>query len=289
MSENKIIVALGGDRRLIEAARRFADDNTVLCYGWDNYTDIHPRIRRCGDIKEAVSEADVVLMGLPCSADGVTIAAPLCDHKIEISGLLEHLPKDAVICGGMIPQVITEAREKCIDYYKDEFLQISNAVPTAEGAIMIAMEETPFTVDGARCTVLGSGRITKALVPRLKGLNAEINVVARKKTDRAYWETQGIRVCGFEKLGKVLELSDIIFNTVPAMVIGKEEIDLLSDKSLIIDLASRPGGVDFEYAKQRGKRVIWALSLPGKVAPVTAGRIIYSSVFSLHYEKGVIL
>ncbi len=289
MSENKIIAAVGGDRRLIEATRRFADDNTVMCYGWDNYTDIHPKIKRCAELKEAVSEADVVLLGLPCSADGENIAAPLCDHKIEISRLLETLSKDAVICGGMLPKVITETRERCIDYYKDEFLQISNAVPTAEGAIMIAMEETPFTIDGARCAVLGSGRITKALVPRLKGLNAEVTVIARKKTDRAYWETQGIAVCGFERLKERFEYADIIFNTVPAKVIDKDVIDSVSPKSLIIDLASRPGGVDFEYAKQSGKRVVWALSLPGKVAPVTAGRIIYNSVLSLLYEKGVIL
>ncbi len=289
MSEKKIIAVLGGDRRLVEASRRFADDNTVLCYGWDNYTDYYNKIKHCGSLKETLSQADIVLLGLPCSADGKTITAPLSDGNIDISEIIEYTPKGAVICGGLLTDSITNAFEKTVDYYKDEFLQINNAVPTAEGAIMMAMQNTPFTIDGSRCTVLGSGRITKALVPRLKGLNAEITVVARNKNDRAYWETQGVDTCGFDRLCGVLENSDIVFNTVPARILEQKELDGIGCKSLIIDLASRPGGVDFEYAKKSGKTVVWALSLPGKVAPVTAGRIIYNTVISLLYEKGVML
>ena len=289
MSEKKIIAAIGGDRRLVEATRRFARDNTVLCYGWDNCPDVCDNIMPCGRLEDAVKNADIVLLGLPCSPDGKVIAAPLCDMAIKISDLMSATPKDAIICGGLLPTDITESFCKCIDYYKDELLQTGNAVPTAEGAIMIAMQETPFTVDGARCTVLGSGRISKALVPRLKGLNAEVTVAARKKSDRAYWETQGIKVCNFEKLKEILPLTDILFNTVPALVVGKTELDVFNEKGVIIDLASRPGGVDFEYGKNTGKRIIWALSLPGKVAPVTAGRIIYNTVVSLLNEKGVIV
>ena len=70
---------------------------------------------------------------------------------------------------------------------------------------------------------------------------------------------------------------------------GKAELDVFNEKSIIIDLASRPGGVDFDYGKKIGKRIIWALSLPGKVAPVTAGRIIYNTVVTLLNEKGVMV
>lgn len=289
MSEKKIIAAIGGDMRLVEATRRFADDNTVLCYGWDNCSHIHGKIKRCGSVKEAVETADIILLGLPCSPDGTIIAAPLCDEAIKIEEISEYAKKDTVICGGMLPQAITDNFNKCIDYYKDELLQTGNAVPTAEGAIMIAMQETPFTVDGARCMVYGSGRIAKALVPRLKGLNGEITVAARKKSDRAYWETQGIKVCTFEKSITMLPYTDILFNTVPALVIGKNELDNFNESGIIIDLASRPGGTDFEYGKKIGRRIIWALSLPGKVAPVTAGRIIYNTVVSLLNEKGVLV
>ena len=289
MSKKKIIAAIGGDRRLVEAAGRFANDNTVYCYGWENCADICSGIHRKDTLAEAVKNADIVLLGLPCSPDGKVLAAPLCENSIKISELSELIPTDAVICGGLLPAEITEKFCKCIDYYKDELLQTGNAVPTAEGAIMTAMQETPFTVDGSRCAVLGSGRIAKALVPRLKGLNAEVTVAARKKSDRAYWETQGIKVCSFERLKEILPLTDILFNTVPSLVIGKAELDIFNKKGLIIDLASRPGGVDFEYGKKTGKRIIWALSLPGKVAPVTAGKIIHNTVVTLLNEKGVMV
>ena len=289
MSEKKIIAAIGGDRRLVEAVRRFARDNTVSCYGWDNCPEICGSIKRCSTLEETVKNADIVILGLPCSPDGKVLAAPLCDISIRISDLTAVIPKDTVICGGMLPTEITENFCKCIDYYKDELLQTGNAVPTAEGAIMIAMQETPFTIDGSHCAVLGSGRIAKALVPRLKALNAEVTVAARKKTDRAYWETQGIKVCGFEKAKDILPYTDILFNTVPALVVGKTELDICNNNGIIIDLASRPGGVDFEYGKKMGKRIIWALSLPGKVAPVTAGRIIYNTVVTLLNEKGVMV
>ena len=119
MSEKKIIAAIGGDRRLVEATRRFADDNTVLSYGWDNCSEIYKRIKRCGTLKEAVENADIILLGLPCSPDGKMIAAPLCDVAISIENVIGTAKKDTVICGGMLPQSITDNFNKCIDYYKE--------------------------------------------------------------------------------------------------------------------------------------------------------------------------
>ena len=53
-----------------------------------------------------------------------------------------------------------------------------------------------------------------------------------------------------------------------------------------MDLASKPGGVDMEAASRLGVRVIWALSLPGKVAPVTAGKIIRDTIYHILNELG---
>ena len=75
-------------------------------------------------------------------------------------------------------------------------------------------------------------------------------------------------------------------NTVPHRVLGVEELADLKEGCLVIDLASKPGGVDLEAARQLGVRVIWALSLPGKVAPVTAGAAIRNTVYNLMRELG---
>ena len=45
-------------------------------------------------------------------------------------------------------------------------------------------------------------------------------------------------------------------------------------------------GVDFEKAKEMGIKTIWALSLPGKVAPVTAAGFIRDTVYNIIDELG---
>ena len=78
---------------------------------------------------------------------------------------------------------------------------------------------------------------------------------------------------------------DVVFNTVPDKIIGGNEL-LTAKNTLIIDLASKPGGVDMERAKDLGVKVIWALGLPGKVAPVTSGNIIKETILNIFSELG---
>ena len=78
---------------------------------------------------------------------------------------------------------------------------------------------------------------------------------------------------------------DVVFNTVPDKIIGGNEL-LTAKNTLIIDLASKPGGVDMEKAKDLGVKVIWALGLPGKVAPVTSGNIIKETILNIFSELG---
>lgn len=72
------------------------------------------------------------------------------------------------------------------------------------------------------------------------------------------------------------------------MILNEPMLKHIDKHTLIIDLASRPGGVDFEAAKRLGLNVNWALSLPGKVAPITAGKIIYKTVCNILKQEGVL-
>ena len=76
-------------------------------------------------------------------------------------------------------------------------------------------------------------------------------------------------------------------NTIPAKILDRELLNYVNSDSLIIDLASKPGGIDFGAAKELGKNVIWALSLPGKTAPITAGNIIYETICEIITEEGI--
>ena len=69
--------------------------------------------------------------------------------------------------------------------------------------------------------------------------------------------------------------------------LGREALEDVKPDCLILDLASKPGGVDLGRAGELGLTVIWALSLPGKVAPVTAGAAIKSTIYNMLREAGL--
>ena len=77
-----------------------------------------------------------------------------------------------------------------------------------------------------------------------------------------------------------------VFNTVPQWIFTREVLAKLSPETLLVDLASAPGGVDGEAARGLSRSVIWALSLPGKYAPDTAGEIIAETVLSMIKREG---
>ncbi|NLT20345.1 MAG: dipicolinic acid synthetase subunit A, partial [Syntrophomonadaceae bacterium] len=67
---------------------------------------------------------------------------------------------------------------------------------------------------------------------------------------------------------------DFVYNTIPNMILTKDVLTHANPDILIIDLATQPGGTDFEAANQLGLKAILAPGLPGKVAPVYAGKIL---------------
>ena len=183
--------------------------------------------------------------------------------------------------------LIKLALEKHIDifdYFGREEFAIRNAVPTAEGALQLAMEELPITLSGSRCIVLGYGRIGKLLSHMLRDLHARVQVAARSQRDLAWIRTLGMEPVKYPHLSQVLSQADVVFNTVPSPILGREELQALKPNALVIDLASRPGGVDFATANLLGVKVIWALSLPGKVAPLTAAEIICDTILNMIEE-----
>lgn len=164
---------------------------------------------------------------------------------------------------------------------------IPNAVPTAEGAIEIAITETPFTIHGSKSLVLGYGKIGKILSKDLYALGAQTYVEARKYADLAMIEGHGYEPLPLDNLKDHIHEFDIIFNTIPSLILDDEILTKVKKDALIIDLASKPGGIDFDAAKTYGLKVIWALSLPGKIAPVSSGAIIKDTIMNIIKELGV--
>lgn len=150
------------------------------------------------------------------------------------------------------------------------------------------MQETPYTIHSSNCLVIGYGRVGKVMAKTLSGLSAHTYVAARKYSDIAWIKANGYNPVPIKELGDSIGKFDIIFNTVPSLVLDFRLLPKINKDCLIIDLASKPGGVDFEVARDLGKKVIWALSLPGKVAPDTAGDIIKDTIVNILEELGAL-
>ena len=240
---------------------------------------------------EVLKHTDIAIFPMPMSFDDVYINAPFSKGQISLLSILDNLPKHCFILGECISKeiekLLTERGFKFADYYNREELIVKNAIPTAEGALEIALSEMPITVFGCRALVIGYGRVGKVMAKKLKVLEADVTISARKYSDFAWICESGMKPIHTEDLPVFAGDFDLIINTVPAMVVTKEVLKRVRDDALIIDLASKPGGVDFRVAKQLGKNVIWALSLPGKTAPVTSGEIIKEAVMNILEETGV--
>ena len=123
----------------------------------------------------------------------------------------------------------------------------------------------------------------EALAERLGALGADVTVAARKFSDIARAQSQGhagIELAHLDEAGDF----DVIFNTVPALIFDRARLEKLEKATLLIDLASRPGGVDFSAAAELQIKTVWALSLPGRVAPKSAGRIIKNTILNMIKE-----
>ncbi len=164
---------------------------------------------------------------------------------------------------------------------ENEAFTILNVIPTVEGAIQTAMENTNITIHNSNCLVLGHGRIGKLLSKHLKNLGANVSSMARKDRDLALIKAEGNKGIYINDLDNNLDNLDIIFNTIPSLILDNKKLRILMEKSknvLIIEIASEPGGIDLNTAKEYEIKVIKAMGLPGKVAPKTAAKYIKETI-----------
>ncbi|MDR2737162.1 MAG: dipicolinate synthase subunit DpsA [Gracilibacteraceae bacterium] len=200
---------------------------------------------------------------------------------------LDIIPRHVPVFIGWARPVLRAAAEKrglrLIEVANRDEVAIMNSVPSAEGAIQMAMESTAITVHGSVSFVLGFGRFGLTLARTLLGMGARVSVAARKPSDWARAEEMGARAVDLAYLEKEIAKGQIVFNTIPAMVLSRPVLDHMAPDAVIIDLASIPGGTDFEYARKRGVKAMLAPGLPGIVAPKTAGHMlarVYPSILA---------
>ena len=287
---NKIAI-IGGDLRIVTLAKMFAkEDFEVYTYGLENAEDIKnfQNIINCESIQEATKNVQTVISSIPFSSNGKEINTPFSKKKISIIELMDNLNEKTLIAGSIkhdVYELIDNESTEIIDIMKREELAVLNTIATAEGAIQIAIENTNRVLHGSKALILGFGRIGKVLAKKLEGLSVDVTCSARKNEDFAWIRTYGYKALNTNLLGRELENYDIIINTIPYIVLNKENLKYVSKDTLLIDLASNPGGIDQTIAKELNLKFIWALSLPGKIAPVTSAEFIKNTIYNILDER----
>ena len=279
----------GGDLRSVYLAKALLKDGykvSVLALEAENLPE---EIIHIENVKE-LEKYENIILPLPCCDREGFLKSSFSKERISAFEIIENMRSGSVLMGGIIPKgIASAAKEKGIevfDYYHREEFAVRNAALTAEAAAAIVMEMLSESVSTVPVLILGHGRIGRLLSAILKALDAKVTVAARRYSELAWIRSEGMEPLEFRLLEKELPKFRVVFNTVPAMVLDREKLMLMDGNAIVIDLASEPGGTDFEAAEELGITAKKALGLPGKFAPKTAGEIVRDTVLNILSERG---
>lgn len=282
----KTVGIVGGDKRFLFAAKSFMENEfSVKLFGFSkllSYGDLD----LSSDLQELKS-MDTVVLPLPPIKENNRINAPFASKPIFMDeNLVSMLCGKRVFCPmkKSVLKVCSDfAMLNSFDYFNREDFTLLNAYLTAEGALQTALNSFEGSILGSRILICGFGRIGKCLAKILRDLKSEVYVSARKPEDFAKITMNGYYPMNTQKL-KEIRGFDIVFNTVPALIFNEKLLENTDKTTLIIDLASLPGGVDKSAAQSLDIDIIHALALPGKTAPKTAGEIIKNTIVKMLEE-----
>lgn len=268
------------------------DGNMIYTYGLEKSEELKEvkNIQFCEKLNIAINSSEIVIGPIPFSSNGKHVNTPFGESQLTIRELMHNLNAKTLIAGAIAPETYELANDEyieIIDIMKREELAVLNTISTAEGTIEIAIANTSKIIHGSKILILGFGRIGKVLARKLSGLSAKITCAARKDEDLAWIKAFGYEMTNINNLGENLSEYDIIINTVPHMILNAERLKFVKEECLLIDLASNPGGIDKRIAKDRNLKLIWALALPGKVAPVTTAEFIKDTIYNAIRDRSV--
>lgn len=287
---DKNLCVIGGDLRIVKLVEILVNDGyTVYTYALEEAESLnqYKNVIQCSTIVDAIGASDIVIGPIPLSSNKIDINTPFSKQNISLEELFSKLDGKKFIAGSISSEILKMVEDKnveIIDLLLREELTVLNTISTAEGAIQIAMQETLSTIHGSNVLVLGFGRVGKILAKMLNGIGARVSCEARKESDIAWIKAYGYIPVYLNVLDESLGKYDVIINTIPSIILDNNRLDKVKKDCVIIDLASNPGGVDKESAKQKGIKTIWALSLPGKVAPLTSAEFLKETIYNIFKE-----
>ena len=285
---------LGGDFRNIELVKLLAKEkNIVYTYGLEKEIQKleSDNIIICDDIKE-LQETDIVITSIPLSKDNININMPLNIYGKEskIDEALKVMNNKLIFTGSVSSEILRKFKLyniEILDIMKNEEFAVLNAIPTAEETIRIIVDNTKKVLHNANCLIMGYGRIGKVLAKKLNALSVKVECLVSDNIEKTWCRVEGYNYIEFENIknkSDLLKKYDIIVNTIPKIILTEELKEIKKD-TLIIDLASKPYGIDRNIVKQENLNFIEALGLPGKSAPITVAENMYELIKNVLVEK----
>ncbi len=285
------IVVMGGDARQLEIIKKLAElDAKIYLAGFEQLEQPFS-----GAVKERLhdlnfSNIDAIILPVPGTSLEGEVETIFSSEKIVLTEeILQQTPSYCTVYSGISNQyldnIIKKSKRTLINLFERDDVAIYNSIPTVEGTIMMAIQNTDITIHQSSIAVLGLGRVGMSVARTFSLLGAKVKVGARKSKHIARITEMGLQPFYLNDLGNEVNDIDICINTVPYPIVNAAVIAQMPSHTLIIDLASKPGGTDFRYAEKRGIKALLAPGLPGIVAPKTAGQILANVLSQLLGEE----
>jgi len=284
------IAIIGGDARQLEIVRKLIEmDAKLSLIGFDQLDHGFT-----GASKEQIDQldfSDVDAIVLPVSAtnsEGHVETIFSNETVVLTKDILAKTPNHCTVYSGIsnsyLDTICKESNRKLVKLFERDDVAILNSIPTVEGTIMMVIQHTDSTIHNSNIAVLGFGRTGMSVARTFSALGANVKVGARKSEHLARVVEMGLEPFQLSELEKEVSDVDIVINTIPHLIVTSSVISKMPTHTLIIDLASKPGGTDFRYAEKRGIKALLAPGLPGIVAPKTAGQILANVLSQLLLE-----
>ncbi|URN93461.1 MAG: dipicolinate synthase subunit DpsA [Candidatus Pristimantibacillus lignocellulolyticus] len=285
------VLLLGGDARQLEVIHKLCELNAqVTVCGFDQRKELNPRAVAVDLEVSSLEDLDALILPAVGPDDDGFIQTVFSSESLQLTKeYLLALPKHCTIYTGIaksyLKQLCNDGGYQLVELFERDDVAIYNSIPTAEGALMMAIQHTDITIHRSNSMVLGFGRTGITMARTLQALGSNVYFGVRRSEQYARAYEMGFNPFYTKDLEQFVGNIDLLFNTIPTMIITAQIIEKLQKSTVIIDLATKPGGTDFHFAEERGMKALLAPGLPGIVAPRTAGLLLADCLSQLIHTE----
>jgi dipicolinate synthase subunit A len=280
MAENeltgRVVAVIGGDTRMLEHMRQARRAGAVVQhYGGVPGAEQAAGRPQSASLADAVKEANIISCPIPGIGTDDAVFAKFTDERLKLTSevLRGAGPGALLFTCWETPQTLEWAKGTpvtIVGYAEDDELAILHSIPTAEGAVRTAIEHTEDTLLGMEVLCIGLGRVGMTVADAFLGMKSKVTLAARNPAQLARARTLGFGPVPLTQLQSQLGRFSLLVSSSSGRTITREMLAATKLDVVVIDLCSPPGSVDFDSAKELGRKVVWARAQAGR-APRSSG------------------